>query len=332
MYLGIDVHKRESQVAVRNEDGEIVREVRVENANLDEIAQQYAGSEAAIEATGNYYTIHDTLDEYLDVSVANPAELKLIANSDRKTDRVDAIELARLVRLGSIPESYVPPEEIRECRALVRGRKSFVEDRTEYVNKIHGLLDQQGITRKVKPLSVEGREFLDGLSLEAPWETLLETYLETIDAFTERIASLEEEIEDRAASLSETQLLMTIPGVSSYSALLIYAELGEIERFDGSKQAVSFAGLNPVIRESGDSRFEGGISKTGSGDLRWILVQSAHTAVHKSHDEYLSRFYDRLQKRMSSKEAIVATARKLLVSIYHMLDRKEVYNPPGVSA
>ena len=258
--------------------------------------------------------------------------MKLIADSDRKTDRVDAIELARLVRLGSIPESYVPPEEIRECRALVRGRKSFVEGRTEYANKIHGLLDQQGITRKVKPLSVEGREFLEELSLEAPWETLLETYLETIDAFTEQIACLEEEIEERAASLPETQRLMTIPGVSFYSALLIYAELGEIERFEGSKQAVSYAVLNPVIRESGDSRFEGGISKTGSGQLRWILVQSAHTAVHTSHDEYLSRFYERLARRKSSKEAIVATARKLLVSIYHMLDREEVYDPPGVSA
>ena len=268
MYLGIDVHKRNSQVAVRNEDGEVIREVRVKNANLAEIAQQYAGSEAAIEATGNYYTIHDTLDEYLDVTVANPGRLKLIANSDRKTDRVDARELARLVRLGSVPESYVPPEEIRECRALVRGRKGFVEDRTEYANKIHGLLDQQGITRKVKPLSVGGREFLEELSLEAPWETLLETYLETIDALTEQITSLEEEIEDRAASLPETQLLMTIPGVSFYSALLIHAELGEIERFDSSKQMVSFAGLNPVIRESGDSRFEGGISKRGSGQLR----------------------------------------------------------------
>ena len=68
MYLEIDAHKQNSQVAVRNEDDEIVREVRVENANLDEIAQQYAGSEAAIEATGNYYAIYDTLDEYLDVS------------------------------------------------------------------------------------------------------------------------------------------------------------------------------------------------------------------------------------------------------------------------
>jgi transposase len=127
MYLGIDIHKRYAQVAVMDENGEIDREVRVENANLDELAQEYAGSEAAIEATSNYYPIHDTLSEYLDVTVAHPGKLKLIANSDKKTDRVDAKELARMVRLGSVPGSYVPTDEIRECRALVRGRQKLVE-------------------------------------------------------------------------------------------------------------------------------------------------------------------------------------------------------------
>lgn len=86
-----------------------------------------------------------------------------------------------------------------------------------------------------------------------------------------------------------------------------------------------------MIRESGDSRFEGGISKQGSGRLRWILVQCARTAVHTCEDEYLRRFYDRLAGTKSSNEAIVATARKLLVSIYHMLDREEVYDPPSGS-
>jgi transposase len=332
MYLGIDIHKRYSQVAVLDEDGKIADEVRVENANLEEIAQQYAGSEAAIEATGNYYTIHDTLSEYLDVVVANPSELKLIANADTKTDRVDAKELARMVRLGSVPECYVPSEEIRECRALVRGRHKLVEDRTEYVNKIHALLTEHGITRRVKPLSVNGREFFEELTLPAPWDTLLETYLEMIDTFTEQIERIEVDIEERAASLRETQLLMSIPGVSYYSALLIYAEIGEIDRFDRAKEVVSYAGLNPVIRESGDSRFEGGISKNGSGSLRWILVQCTHTAVHVCNDPYLKRFYDRLDGRKNSKEALVATARKLLVSIFHMLDREEVYDPPGVSS
>ena len=121
MYLGIDLHKRYAQVAVMDEAGEIIEEVRVENANLDELAQRYAGAEAAIEATSNYYNIHDTLSEHLDVTVAHPGKLTLIANTDKKTDRVDAKELARMVRLDSVPESYVPTDEIREARALVRG-------------------------------------------------------------------------------------------------------------------------------------------------------------------------------------------------------------------
>lgn len=181
MYLGIDIHKRYAQVAVMNEDGRIVQEVRVENANLDELAKEYAGSEAAIETTSNYYTIHDTLSEYLDVTVANPAKLKLIANSDKKTDRIDAKELARMVRLGSVPESYVPNDEIRECHALVRGRQKLVESRTEYANKIHGVLADHGITRRVKPVSVKGREFLRELSLPTPWDALLTAHLEVVE-------------------------------------------------------------------------------------------------------------------------------------------------------
>jgi len=319
-------------VAVMDEAGEIVEEVRVENANLDDLAQRYAGAEAALEATSNYYHIHDTLSEHLDVTVAHPEELNQIAQSDKKTDRVDAKELARMVRLNSVPESYVPTDEVREARALVRGRQTLVENRTEYANKIHGLLSDHGITEDVKPLNKEGREFLRELSLPTPWDALLESYLEVIETLTEEIQNLEETIEERAGSLKETQLLMTIPGVSYYTALTIYAELGEIERFDDDKSVVSYVGLNPVIRESGDSRIEGSISKRGSGRVRWLLVQAAHNAVHVCNDEYLSRFYERLASRKNSQKAIVATARKMLVSIYHMLDRGEVYDPPGVSA
>jgi transposase len=330
MYIGIDVHKRNAQVAVMDDAGEIVEEVRVENANLDDLAQRYAGAEAVIEATSNYYHIHDLLSEHLDVTVAHPQKLSLIADSDKKTDRVDAKELARLLRLNSVPESYVPTEEIRQARALVRGRHSMVETRTEYANKIHGLLSDQGIIEEVKPLSVEGREFLRELSIPTPWDALLESHLTMIETLTQEINRLEATIQEVAGSLEETQLLMTIPGVSYYSALAIYAELGEIDRFDTDKEVVSYAGLNPTIRESGDSRIEGEISKRGSGQLRWILTQSTNVAVHTCNDEYLSRFYDRIAGKKPPKKALVATARKMLVSIYHMLDRKEVYDPPGV--
>jgi len=197
-----------------------------------------------------------------------------------------------MVRLNAVPESYVPTDEIREARALVRERQTLVENRTKYANKIHGLLSDHGITGDVKPLRMEGREFLREVSLPPPWDALLESYLELIETLTEEIQNLNKTIEERAGSLRETQLLMTIPGVSYYTALTIYAELGEISRFDRDKEVVSFVGLNPVIRESGDSRIEGSISKRGLGRVRWLLVQAANTAVHTCSDEYLSRFYE----------------------------------------
>jgi transposase len=332
MYLGIDLHKQDAQVAVRNDAGDVVEEVRVKNANLDEIAQRYAGSEAVLEATSNYYHIHDTLSEYLDVTVAHPGKLKLIANADTKTDRVDAKELSRILRLGSVPSSYVPTDEIRECRALVRGRQSLVETRTEYVNKIHGLLADVGISKNVKPLSVTGREFLEELSLETPWESLLSAHLGVVDELTEQIEELDGKIQARAESLPETQLLMTAPGISHITALTLYAEIGDLGRFDGHKEVVSYVGMNPTIRESGDSRVEGGISKTGSGRARWLLVQAAYNAVDNCGDEYLTQFHDRLAAKKPRNKAIVATARKLLVSLYYMLDREEVYDPPGVNS
>jgi transposase len=152
-----------------------------------------------------------------------------------------------------------------------------------------------------------------------------------IETLTEEIRKLEKTIEERAGSLKETQLLMTIPGVSYYTALTNYAKLGEISRFDRDKEVVSYVGLNPVIRESPNSRIEGSISKCGSERVRWLLVQAAYNAVYVCNEDYLSRFYEQLASRKNSQKAIVTTARKMLVSIYHMLDRGEVYDPPGVS-
>ena len=251
-----------------------------------------------------------------------------------KNDRLDATLLAQLRRAGMIAQSYVPSEELRERRALVRGRKRLVEKRTDFKNEVHSLLDRHGVSYDWDPFSVEGREILAGedLSLGVVGEQLLGSFLSLIDELSAQIEALEEVIEETAASLEATQLLMTIPGVSFYSSLLITAELGEIERFDEADQAISYAGLDPVVRESGNSRTEGGISKQGSGDLRWILVQCANTAVHRCNDPYLGRFYARLKRRKNHQIAIVATARKLLVSIFYILQRKEVYDPPGVSS
>lgn len=88
--LGIDLHKDESHVVVLDDNDEIADEVRVENANLEEVARQYAGSKAAIEATSNYYTVYDTLNEYLDIVVADPSQTKALGIVEAKNDRLDA--------------------------------------------------------------------------------------------------------------------------------------------------------------------------------------------------------------------------------------------------
>lgn len=109
-HVGIDVHKRDAQVAVLYDEGEVVEEVRVANADLNEIAQKYAGSSDVLESCSKYCTIYDTLDEELDVTVANPAKADWIEDQKQKNDHKDAKNLARYLRKGEIPESYVPPE------------------------------------------------------------------------------------------------------------------------------------------------------------------------------------------------------------------------------
>lgn len=332
--IGIDLHKHESQVAVLPDDpseSEPLEEVRVPNTNLEEIAAQYEGNQAVLEATSNYYRIYDRLSEHLEVSVANPLELSWIAESSQKTDEIDAQKLAELQRADIVPESYVPPEEIRALRALTRGREHLVDERTKWKNEVHALLDQHGVEYTGELFSTSGREFLADLTLAEPGELLLETYLETIDELTKKIERLGDEIDMRAGEIKEVTRLQTIPGVGSLTALQIHAEIGEIERFDRAAELVSYAGLDPSVRESAESRMEGSISKEGNKYLRTAVVQGAWRAVHNGQDPYLGEFYTRLRDKKGKPEKVarVAAGRKLLVSIFHMLSREEVYDPPS---
>ena len=140
MYLGIDIHKRYSQVAVVEPDGNLHNEIRLPNDRLDDLAEQYAGSEAAIEASGNYRPIYETLDEYCDVTLVDPSKNRIIADATVKTDRIDAKRLALMLRADMLAESYVPPDEIPQRVDLVRTRKSLVEERTAEKNRVQAVL------------------------------------------------------------------------------------------------------------------------------------------------------------------------------------------------
>lgn len=331
-HIGIDAHKSRTQIEVQDEEGEVVETRRLPTEELESFAQEYEGHEAALEAGSNHFAIYDTLSESLDVTLANPGKCPWLQWQKQKSDRKDAKNLARHLRMSEVPESYVPPKPMRRIRSLVRARKQLVDKQGDFQNEVNSLLDQHGIVYEGSLWTDEGRAFLEEVELDEASELILEQWLEAIDEFTVKISRLQRKIEEVATTVEEMEVLTTAPGVAAFSGLMVYSELGEIERFDRANQAVSYAGLDPVVRESGESRREGHISKQGNKNLRWILYQSASTAVHTVKDPFLHGFYQRqLEKGKPKKVAMVATARKLLVALFHMLQNNEPYNPAGVS-
>jgi len=152
-YVGIDVHKKMCQAAILDEDGSLLDEIRF--ANTPEEIEEFSGKlstfrdevKAVVESTGNLWIqIHDRLEEHgFDVALSNPAKTRLIAEAKVKTDKVDARTLAMLLRADMLPTCYVPGEELRSRRELLRHRLNLVKTRTGVKNRVHGLLDKHGL-------------------------------------------------------------------------------------------------------------------------------------------------------------------------------------------
>jgi transposase len=250
----------------------------------------------------------------------------VIADATVKTDRLDAKRLAHLLHTGWAAESYVPEDEIRELRDLVRARKSLVEEQTAEKNRIRAVLKRTNNPYDSELFGPTGREFLAELSLGRPDRTIIEAHLAVVDELDEQIELLEEKIERRVLESPAAQLLLTIPGVGQTTAAVIVAELGEIDRFETDKEVVSYAGLDPMVHQSGETEVHGSISKKGPCALRWALVQAARVAVRC--EDYFGNFYTRLKRKKNNQIAIVATARKMLVAVFYMLQRNEPFDPP----
>ena len=333
-YIGLDVHDRYCQVAILddNTDNPEERRIRTERAELEEFAREHEGAQAAIEATRNYWFVYDCLEPELDVSVSNPHETGLIGDQKVKSDRLDAKRLAVLLRVDALATSYISPDEFREARKLVRRRKALVDDRTAAKNRVRSALADRGITYDGELFRQEGREFLadEELPLSAADRQIIEADLAVIETLDEQIECLQSEIDEIAATWEETQLLMTIPGIGPVLSVTIVAEIGEIERFDNKKQVVSYAGFDMRVRQSGEKETTDAITKEGPPVLRWALGQAALNVV--KYDSYLGNFHTRMKDRKHNQKALVATARKLLVSMYAMLTKQEEYDPPKATA
>lgn len=321
LYTGLDLHKSFSYITTMNDKGEILGQKKLpSNGEVVEFLKEFGESmKIAIEATPSWYWLYDHLeDEGFDVKLSHPLRTKAIASAKVKTDKVDSVTLAHLLRSDLLPLSYVPEKPVRLNRELLRYRASLVKMQTRIKNKIHTILAKNNISHDYTDLfGKAGMDFLHSLSLPENYTIALEGYLSVLETVRHKIRSVSKKVQQLAEDDQDSMLLMTIPGVGYYSALLIKSEIGDVKRFPSAKQLCSYAGLVPSTHASGNVCYHGHITKQGSKWLRWILIEAAIHAAKRTGP--LRRFYYKVERKKGGKVAKVATARKLLEWIYHMM-------------
>jgi transposase len=322
MFVGLDVHKKYTEVAIVDEDGVIEKQDRIENEpdRIREFSNRLSSAEMVLESSSTWYWLYEILSKRHRVVLSNPAKTKAIASAKLKTDKVDALMLANLLRGGYIAESYVPSRRIMGLRELVRYRANLVRMRSSVKNRVHAYLLMNNLKIGYKPFT---KGFLEELGkLE---DVRVKGYLRIIDELNLEIHEASRAICGEALSDENARLLMTIPGISFYSALLLISEIGEVDRFSDSAHLVSYAGLVSSTHSSGGTTYHGGITKAGSSYLRWVLNQCTWVHVRNCPDGSIASFYDRLRRKKGQSKAMVAASAKLLKVVYWVLREKRPY-------
>jgi transposase len=320
VYVGIDVHRKRSQLAVIDASGEVLTNRNVPNGVepiLGVIGGLPPGTPAAFEAAFGTGWLVELLESYgFDPHLVHPSRCKAIASARLKNDKVDAEILAQLLRADLLPEAWIAPPAVRQLRALLRHRVQLVRLRTLLRNRIHAVLADHGHGRPAGCWSGPGREWLASLPLPAASREVVEDDLALIDALEIPIDRLDCEIRQRARSDPRVKVLTQLPGVGPFTALVILAEIGDVSRFASARKLASWAGLTPTVRGSDRVAHYGHISKQGSAWLRWVLCEAAQTA--KRSPEFADTF-QAIARRRGKKIATTAVARKLLTRAWHLL-------------
>src|SRR5207248_10783705 len=255
IYAAIDLHRKRSQVAALDQNGDLVLSRRIANspeafrAILDELGPE---AKIALEATYGWDWLAKLIEEEgRELHLAHPLATRAIASARVKTDAVDARTLAHLLRTDLLPEAYVAPRELRELRELLRHRIVLTRMRTALKNRVHAILARHGVIPDHSDLfGVGGRRFLAELHLRPEPRRRLDSLMSLIADFDREIAAASAEVAERAAEDPRVELLRRIRGIGPYTAMLILAEVGHIERFPDARRLCAWAGLTPTVRSS----------------------------------------------------------------------------------
>ena len=332
-FIGVDLHKKSITVCVMDERRKVLARKTLACTQTDEIVEffrQFRPFRVVVEATASYPWFVDLVEPLAEkVVLANPKKLRVIAESTKKTDRLDAQVLAEFLVLDMIPESYQPTPRQRQHRALVRHRQYLQGRITSVPSKIRHMLSNYNADRKDLFSANCGPAYFKEVPLsDVDRFVIKQLWAEWLDHVAQRLA-VSKKIKAFVAKAPQREaearaILKTAPGVGTVTAEVVLSELGDVSRFRNAKTVCAYAGLVPVVRQSGEKKSKDlKITKQGSGLLRWALVEAAWRLVRESPK--WAALFARLRHRSGKKRAIVAVARKLLCVLYAMLRTSTPY-------
>ena len=332
--IGLDLGDRTSRYCILDAGGEVVSEGQLPTTKtgLNSLWEKMPCSRVALEVgTHSPWASRQLAGLGHEVIVANPHKVKLITQSVRKNDRIDARQLARLARVD--PQLLSPVrhrgEQAQADLAVIRARAALLEARTGLINAARGLVKPLGERLKRCDADQVGPAMAGALKEQG--QVVIGPLLKSIAAITEQIRGYDRKIGEIAQRYPEVALLTQVYGVGTLIGLSFVLTIEDPGRFRRSREVGPYLGLQPRQRESGESQPQLGISKTGDRLMRSLLVQGAHCMLRKEAPDSDLRAWGLAKMERGGKNgkrrAIVAVARKLGVLLHRLWASGEVYDP-----
>jgi transposase len=323
-YVGIDLHRRRSVIVTMDEAGDVLSSVRIPNdpvAMSIAVAEAGEGAEVAFEATYGWYWLADLLRaDGHQLHMAHPLAMAGMNTNRRvKTDWKDATLLADVLRMGSLPEGWIAPPELRELRELVRYRAKLVALRSGLKSQVHAVMAKNGILpARVEMFGPGGQAQLDDIARDLPknFTIRIESLRDLVEHYDREVSMLEREIHLQLKDDAGYRAIQKIVGVGKVIGAIFVAEVGDIGRFSSPERLCSWAGLTPKHRESDLTKHQGDITKQGSKLVRWAAIEAV--SGYRGGPK-LRADYERIAERRGKYRARVAVARKLLTLVYYGL-------------
>jgi transposase len=323
----LDVHRRQiTCLTVDAGSGEVSRG-RISPATRGSVREwlaRFDGVDAvhlALEGTTGWRFVIEEIERAGHrAHLADPAETAARRGRKRraKTDRADCDLLLKLLAAGELPESWIPPAQILELRTRVRLRKTLIDQRTAWQQRLQAQLFHQGAPAGLRPRTRAGREALARVELSPAGRELVALALRMIDRLDHELAPLDSGLSRYARRQPGCRALIgRLYGVGPVTATAIVAELGDARRFGCSDDAVRHCGLDVTVHQSDRKRAPGHLSHEGPELLRWALFEAAQQACRPASPDH--DYYRQVAHRIDHNRACLSVARKLCRRAYHIL-------------